>query len=99
MIFIDEADGFGFRSAFKNSGGTAQRKILDQDHTVAVVQHGAMGILDHSGGVRGFGLRRAFPFMAAGETLSFFRVIHHIGHLTHGAGRLAHETGTLPSGG
>lgn len=91
VILIDETNGFGFRPAFENPGGTAQRKILDQDHTVAVAQHGAMGILDHSGPVGNLGLGLAFPLMAAGEAFPLAWVFHPVGHFAHRAGGLAHE--------
>ncbi|MEN9546105.1 MAG: hypothetical protein RLZZ356_837 [Verrucomicrobiota bacterium] len=91
MVSFDQTDGLGFRSAFEHPGGPAEGEVFDQDDTVAVVEHGSMGVLDHPGSVGNLGLGLAFPLMAAGEAFPLSRVFHHFGHFAHRAGGLAHE--------
>ena len=63
VIAVLEADGFGFRAAFEHLGA-AQLQVLDENHTVAIGQHGAVGIFDDAGGLGGFSCGGAFPFMS-----------------------------------
>ena len=94
MIALHQADGFGFRSAFEHLRPAAQFQILDQDDTVAVREHVAVGVLDDADGVRC--IRPGFTrlFVTAGDALMAFRIFQHLGHLAHRTGRFAHkETG------
>ena len=91
MITIRQADGFGFRSAFKHLVAAAQFQIFDQDDKIAIHEHIAVGVLDDSIGLRRFRLGFARPLMTAGDALPFVREFSYFGHLAHRAGRFAHE--------
>jgi hypothetical protein len=44
VIALHQADGFGLRSAFEHLRPAAQLQILDQDDTIAVREHIAVGV-------------------------------------------------------
>jgi hypothetical protein len=73
VIAIHQADGFGLRATLDYLVAAAQFQILDQDNTIAVREHVAMGILDDARNFRCIRLGFARPLVTAGDAFPFFR--------------------------
>jgi hypothetical protein len=69
VIAVHQADGFRFRATLEHLRASAQFQILDQDDTITIGQHIAVGIFDDPRTGGSFGLASALPFVAARDAL------------------------------
>lgn len=89
MIAFNKMDRFGFQPTLENLCST-QFQVLEQNDTIAFIENVSKGVLDDTWTVSGLWHGFTRPFMAAGNALPFVWKFQYVGHLTHGAGRLAH---------
>ena len=87
MITVDQANGTGLRTSFKNLR-SFEGKVFYEYHPIPIGESISVRILDDLGSLRP-GL--TWPFMAASHTLPFFGVLQHVVHLAFRANLLAHR--------